>query len=104
MGRAWLCTTTATIAGAAQARDASIHPQLRIPEEKIYLRYEDVIVITDKGYENFTDFGERPVVSRHANARYHYGNRRGCGRRAGGAGIARGGPQPGTRQSRSGLV
>jgi Xaa-Pro aminopeptidase len=34
----------------------SIDPQLRVPEEKIYLRYEDVIVITEKGYENFTDF------------------------------------------------
>ena len=31
-------------------------PRLRVPEEQIYLRYEDVIVITDKGYENFTDF------------------------------------------------
>ncbi|MGP0069992.1 MAG: aminopeptidase P N-terminal domain-containing protein [Isosphaeraceae bacterium] len=34
----------------------SIDPALRVPEEHIYLRYEDVIVITDKGYENFTDF------------------------------------------------
>ena len=34
----------------------SIDPQLRVPEEHIYLRYEDVIVITEKGYENFTDF------------------------------------------------
>ena len=34
----------------------SIDPQLRVPEENRYLRYEDVIVITDKGYENFTDF------------------------------------------------
>jgi Xaa-Pro aminopeptidase len=34
----------------------SIDPQLRVPEEKIYLRYEDVIVITEHGYENFTDF------------------------------------------------
>ena len=34
----------------------SIDPQLRVPEEHIYLRYEDVIVVTDKGYENFTDF------------------------------------------------
>ncbi len=34
----------------------SIDPQLRVPEEHIYLRYEDVIVITDKGFENFTDF------------------------------------------------
>ena len=34
----------------------SIDPQLRVPEENRYLRYEGVIVITDKGYENFTDF------------------------------------------------
>ena len=27
-----------------------------MPEENRYLRYEDVIVITSKGYENFTDF------------------------------------------------
>jgi Xaa-Pro aminopeptidase len=34
----------------------SIEPQLRVPEETLYYRYEDVIVITEKGYENFTDF------------------------------------------------
>jgi Xaa-Pro aminopeptidase len=34
----------------------SIDPQLRVPEEHIYLRYEDVIVVTEHGYENFTDF------------------------------------------------
>jgi Xaa-Pro aminopeptidase len=34
----------------------SIDPQLRVPEENLYYRYEDVIVITAKGYENFTDF------------------------------------------------
>jgi Xaa-Pro aminopeptidase len=34
----------------------SIDPQLRVPEEHIYLRYEDVIVITEDGYENFTHF------------------------------------------------
>jgi Xaa-Pro aminopeptidase len=34
----------------------SIDPQLRVPEEKLYIRYEDVIVITESGYENFTDF------------------------------------------------
>ncbi len=34
----------------------SIDPQLRVPEEHIYLRYEDVIVITENGYENFTHF------------------------------------------------
>jgi len=35
---------------------SSIDPQLRVPEENRYLRYEDVIVITANGYENFTDF------------------------------------------------
>ena len=34
----------------------SIDPQLWVPEENLYLRYEDVIVITTDGYENFTDF------------------------------------------------
>jgi Xaa-Pro aminopeptidase len=34
----------------------SIDPQLRVPEERIYLRYEDVIVVTEHGYENFTAF------------------------------------------------
>src|SRR4029077_5642393 len=34
----------------------SIDPQLRVQEEKLYIRYEDVVVVTDKGYENFTDF------------------------------------------------
>jgi Xaa-Pro aminopeptidase len=34
----------------------SIDPQLRVPEEKLYIRYEDVVVVTDDGVENFTDF------------------------------------------------
>lgn len=34
----------------------SIDPQLWVPDEKLYLRYEDTIVITETGYENFTDF------------------------------------------------
>jgi Xaa-Pro aminopeptidase len=34
----------------------SIDPQLRVPDEKLYIRYEDVVVITANGYENFTDF------------------------------------------------
>jgi Xaa-Pro aminopeptidase len=34
----------------------SIDPQLRVPEEQLYYRYEDVIVITETGYENFTEF------------------------------------------------
>ncbi len=34
----------------------SIDPQLRVPEENLYIRYEDTIAITTAGYENFTDF------------------------------------------------
>jgi Xaa-Pro aminopeptidase len=34
----------------------SIDPQLRVPEEHIYLRFEDTIVVTETGVENFTDF------------------------------------------------
>jgi Xaa-Pro aminopeptidase len=34
----------------------SIDPQLRVPEEKLYIRYEDVVVVTEDRYENFTDF------------------------------------------------
>jgi Xaa-Pro aminopeptidase len=34
----------------------SIDPQLRVPDEHLYYRYEDVIVITAAGYENFTSF------------------------------------------------
>lgn len=34
----------------------SIDPQLRVPEENLYIRYEDVIVVTENGMENFTSF------------------------------------------------
>ena len=34
----------------------SIDPQLRVPEESLYMRYEDVVVVTATGVENFTDF------------------------------------------------
>jgi Metallopeptidase family M24/Aminopeptidase P, N-terminal domain len=34
----------------------SIDPQLRVPEENLYLRYEDTIVVTETGIENFTHF------------------------------------------------
>jgi Xaa-Pro aminopeptidase len=34
----------------------SIDPQLRVPEENLYLRFEDTIVVTDTGFENFTHF------------------------------------------------
>jgi len=34
----------------------SVDPQLRVPEESIYLRYEDVVAVTETGVENFTEF------------------------------------------------
>jgi Xaa-Pro aminopeptidase len=34
----------------------SVDPQMWVPEENLYLRYEDVVVVTRAGYENFTDF------------------------------------------------
>lgn len=34
----------------------SIDPQLRVPEENLYFRYEDTVVVTETGVENFTDF------------------------------------------------
>jgi Xaa-Pro aminopeptidase len=34
----------------------SIDPQLRVPEENLYIRYEDVVVVTETGIENFTEF------------------------------------------------
>jgi Xaa-Pro aminopeptidase len=34
----------------------SVDPQLRVPSEGLYVRYEDTGVVTDKGFENFTGF------------------------------------------------
>jgi Xaa-Pro aminopeptidase len=34
----------------------SLDPALRVPGENLYYRYEDTIVITEDGFENFTDF------------------------------------------------
>jgi Xaa-Pro aminopeptidase len=34
----------------------SVDPQLRVPEERLYLRFEDTVVVTETGVENFTDF------------------------------------------------
>lgn len=34
----------------------SIDPQLRVPEERLYIRYEDTVAVTDDGVENFTGF------------------------------------------------
>jgi Xaa-Pro aminopeptidase len=34
----------------------AVDPQLRVPEENLYLRYEDTVVVTETGVENFTHF------------------------------------------------
>jgi Xaa-Pro aminopeptidase len=34
----------------------SVDPQLWVPEESLYLRYEDTVVVTEHGVTNFTDF------------------------------------------------
>lgn len=34
----------------------SVDPQLWVPEEQLYIRYEDTVVVTETGVENFTDF------------------------------------------------
>jgi Xaa-Pro aminopeptidase len=34
----------------------AVDPQLRVPEENLYIRYEDTVVVTEKGYENFMSF------------------------------------------------
>jgi Xaa-Pro aminopeptidase len=34
----------------------SVDPQLWVPEESLYLRYEDTVVVTEDGVTNFTDF------------------------------------------------
>jgi len=34
----------------------AVDPQLRVPEENLYVRYEDTVVVTEEGIENFTDF------------------------------------------------
>jgi Xaa-Pro aminopeptidase len=34
----------------------TIEPALTIPEDRIYIRLDDVILITPTGYENLSDF------------------------------------------------
>jgi Xaa-Pro aminopeptidase len=34
----------------------SIDPQLRVPDENLYIRYEDVVAVTETGVDNFTDW------------------------------------------------
>jgi Xaa-Pro aminopeptidase len=40
----------------------TIEPALRVPEEKIYVRLEDVIVITEKGADILSDFVPRDMA------------------------------------------
>lgn len=39
----------------------TIEPALRVPEEKIYVRLEDMIVVTDKGIDVLSDFVPRDI-------------------------------------------
>ena len=39
----------------------AVDPQLRVPEGNLYLRYEDVVVVTETGVENFTEFLPREL-------------------------------------------
>jgi Xaa-Pro aminopeptidase len=39
----------------------TIEPQFRVPEERIYLRLEDMIVITESGVRILSDFVPRTV-------------------------------------------
>jgi Xaa-Pro aminopeptidase len=41
----------------------TIEPALRVPEEKIYIRLEDVIAIRENGVEIWSDFVPRDVAS-----------------------------------------
>ncbi len=41
----------------------TIEPALRVPEEKVYVRLEDLIVITEKGRDVLSDFVPRDIAS-----------------------------------------
>ena len=47
----------------------SIDPQLWVPEEQLYIRYEDTVVVTNTGVENFTDFLPTELADLEALAR-----------------------------------
>ena len=34
----------------------AVDPMIWVPEERLYVRVEDVVVVTETGVENFTDF------------------------------------------------
>ncbi len=40
-----------------------IEPQFRVPEERIYIRLEDMIFVTDNGVEIYSDFLPRDIES-----------------------------------------
>ena len=53
----WPSTTSAATATLLKPGQVfSIDPQLWVPEEKLYFRYEDTVVVTETGVENFTAF------------------------------------------------
>ena len=56
--RAWRCTTSAATATArsSRARSSRSIRSCGCREENLYLRYEDTVVVTETGVENFTDF------------------------------------------------
>jgi Xaa-Pro aminopeptidase len=47
----------------------SVDPQLWVPEENLYFRYEDTVVVTDTGVENFTAFLPSELADLEALAR-----------------------------------
>jgi Xaa-Pro aminopeptidase len=47
----------------------SVDPQLRVPEENLYVRYEDTVVVTENGVENFTAFLPSELAELEALAR-----------------------------------
>jgi Xaa-Pro aminopeptidase len=47
----------------------SIDPQLWVPEEKLYIRYEDTVAVTETGVENFTEFLPTELADLEALAR-----------------------------------
>ena len=54
---AWKCTTSPSRSTSCKpGMIFTIEPALTIPEERVYIRLEDVILITDKGYENMSAF------------------------------------------------
>ena len=47
----------------------SVDPQLWVPEENLYIRYEDTVVVTETGVENFTAFLPSELADLEALAR-----------------------------------